>query len=211
MAPAEPPQPARGGAAEVLLLRHAAASWNDQQRRLGWADHPLTAAGSAAAKAWGRNCRVGFSAVVASDLRRAQETAVLIAAGTGLRLPTRLSGLREQNQGDWTGLTKPEIKARWPERFYERPRRPVGGEAPEEVLARVLAVTHSQVIRILERALGAEATPVPHLEGRWVTVTAPTDPSGGPFVPATHLAGLTAGRPVSTERPDVGPIAVGGR
>ncbi len=227
MAAAEPPPPARGGATQVLLLRHAATSWNDQQRRLGWADHPLTAEGCAAAEAWGRESQLQFEAVVASDLRRARETANVIAAGGGLDRPVELAGLREQDQGAWTGLTKPEIKARWPERFHERPRQPVGGEALEVVLARVLAalaevakahagrrvlaITHSQVIRTLERALGAQAPPVPHLEGRWVTVTAPPSCGVDPSPPATHAGGLTAGRPESTERPDVGPITVGGR
>ena len=228
MADPEPPQPALGGATEVLLLRHAATSWNDQQRRLGWADHPLTAAGRAAAQAWGRESRLQFAAVVASDLRRARETANVIAAGGGLDRPVELAGLREQDQGVWTGMTKAEIKARWPERFHERPRRPVGGEAPEVVLARVLAtlaevakahpgrrvlaITHSQVIRILERALGAPASPVPHLAGRWVTVIAPTDRGGDPSPPAIHPGAPTAGRrPVSTDRPGLGPIAVSGR
>lgn len=166
----------------MLLLRHAESVWNAEQRWQGWADSPLTAGGRAAAAAW-----VGpepFTAVASSDLLRARHSASLIATALQLTVSAEFKGLREQDLGAWTGLTKREIKARWPERLRERPRRPVDGEIAPDLLARVhaalaaiarahgagtvLVVTHAGVIRELERTHGIEPAPIPHLEGRWL-------------------------------------------
>jgi broad specificity phosphatase PhoE len=148
--------------------------------------------------------------VVSSDLQRARETAQIIATALALDDVAAMEGLREQHQGAWTGLTKEQIKRRWPERLRERPRRPVDGESADAVLKRVLAtlgqiatayqgrcgliVTHSGVIRTLERAVGADAPPVPHLEGRWFRVLSLTDPSPSPVANSVLPGELTAGR-----------------
>jgi broad specificity phosphatase PhoE len=197
-------------ATDVLLLRHAPTDWNDHGRRLGWADQPLTAEGRRAAEAWTGGSGVEFAAVVASDLKRARETAQIIADGLGLSPVVELVGLREQDQGAWTGLTKDQIKRQWPDRLRERPRRPVRGESPEVVLERVLvtldrvagahegrrvlAITHGGVIHALERAIGADAPGVPHLEGRWLHVVAPHRPRGGSAAGSVHAGELTVGR-----------------
>ena len=196
---------------EILLLRHGPTSWSDQHRRQGWTDQPLTPAGRRAAQAWADRAPAEFGAVVSSDLQRARETARLIAVRLALGAVEELAGLREQDQGAWTGLTKDEVKREWPQRFRERPRRPVGGESPETVLRRVmaalaavaashggdpvLAVTHSEVIRTLERAIEADAPPVPHLEGRWLTIATTRGPDGEPAVSSVRAGALTAGRP----------------
>jgi broad specificity phosphatase PhoE len=198
------------GYTEVLLLRHAATSWNDHIRRQGWADQPLTPAGRRPAAKWAKFAPTEFSVVCSSDLERARDTAQIIAAALGLAVVHELSALREQDQGEWTGMTKDEIKLRWPERMRERPRRPVGGEPPEAVISRVqlalkrlaaahpgrrvLAVTHSEVIRTLERALPVPTPPVPHLEGRWLRVQAHSASQLEPSVEGLGPAELSAGR-----------------
>jgi probable phosphoglycerate mutase len=147
---------------------------------------------------------------VSSDLQRACETAQIIASSLALDGVQAVPGLREQHQGAWTGLTKEQIKRRWPERLRERPRRPVDGESADAVLRRVLAalgqiaahhqggcvliVTHSGVIRTLERAVGADAPPVPHLEGRWFRVLSRADPSTSPAADSVLAGELTAQR-----------------
>jgi broad specificity phosphatase PhoE len=153
---------------------------------------------------------IGFAAVVASDLRRALETARILADTLAVSEIAKLAALREQDEGAWTGMTKEQIKRRWPDRARERPRRPIGGEAPEAVLSRllgvlaeiageypecrVLAVTHNGVIHALERALGLPTLPVPLLEGRWLRVLAPR-PRGGEWgLASLHAGELTAGR-----------------
>jgi broad specificity phosphatase PhoE len=200
------------------VLRHAATGWNDERRRQGWADQPLTAPARRAARAWADRAPGSFIAVVSSDLKRASETAKIIASALSLGEVVELSGLREQDQGAWTGLTKEQIKSRWPERLRERPRRPVGGEPAGAVLHRVLAslgriaaayggqrvlvVTHSVVIRTLERAIGIDAPPVPHLEGRWLRVRGTGRRSGEAARGWVGAGELTAGRRALVARPD---------
>jgi uncharacterized phosphatase len=195
---------------DVLLLRHAPTGWNDERRRQGWADQPLTDAAQRAARAWADRAPATFSRVVSSDLQRARETAQIIAASLALDDVEAMPGLREQHQGAWTGLTKEQIKRRWPERLWERPRRPVDGESGEAVLRRVLValgqiatvhegrcvliVTHNGVIHTLERAAGVDAPPVPHLEGRWFRVLSPTDMNSSLSVDSLLAGELTAGR-----------------
>ncbi len=190
----------------VLLLRHAESTWNEQQRWQGWADPPLTAAGRRAAAAWAAEPPALFDLVISSDLIRAADTAQIIAAALQLNLGEVAGGLREQDPGAWTGLTRAEIKRRWPDRLRERPRRPVGGETGAQVLrrvetvlaglasrmhARVLVVTHTGVIREVERRLGCDPRPIPHLEGRWIELHRPTEPG----------VAWTAAEPTAGRRP----------
>jgi probable phosphoglycerate mutase len=193
-----------------LVLRHAPTGWNDERRRQGWADQPLTDAARRAVRAWADRAPASFSTVVSSDLQRARETAQIIAASLALDDVEALVGLREQHQGAWTGLTKEQIKLQWPERLRERPRRPVDGEPAETVLRRVLAalgqiasvheggcvliVTHSGVIQALERAVGVDAPPVPYLEGRWFRVLSPTEEESSLSVGSVLPGELTDGR-----------------
>ncbi|MGI8407052.1 MAG: histidine phosphatase family protein, partial [Actinomycetota bacterium] len=83
---------------------------------------------------------VKLTAVCASDLIRASDTARSIAEAQGLSVITD-PRFREIDQGEWTGLEVEEIGRRWPElwgpaRHYSK--RP-GGESPQEVRARALA------------------------------------------------------------------------
>lgn len=212
----------RQGVTAVLLLRHAATHWNEQQRRLGWVDHPLAPAGRRAAREWAGLVHPRPEVVFCSDLRRARETAWAIAEVLELHRVDELSGLREQDQGDWTGLTKQQIRARWPGRARERPPRPVRGEAPQAVLGRallalraigaahpgrrVLAITHSQVIRVLEHAISAPAPPVPYLQGRWVTVTPDARLDAAGAARWVRAGALTTAR---AEEPEAGSTTAG--
>jgi probable phosphoglycerate mutase len=207
-----PASSAPAAGTDVLMLRHAPTRWNEEHRWQGWADPPLTFDGRVAAREWALRTRHRFAYVVASDLLRARDTALAIADALGHTGPvTEFPGLREQDQGEWTGLTKDEIKRRWPGRLRERPRWPVGGESPDRLRARirdalgeiarahpgrsVLAVTHSGVIRALEAWLGAPGPEVPHLEGRWFRLTASQRNDLGSAQIGGVLAGaLTSGR-----------------
>ncbi len=197
----------------MLLLRHVSSSWNEQRRRQGWSDQPPTLAGLDAARQYAKGAPAGLAAVVCSDLRRASATAEAIADVLGLAPVHKEAALREQSQGAWTGLTREEIKLRWPARFAERPRRPVGGEPPDAFLDRVLVglsrvaalhtgrrilvVTHSGVIRTLELALGVEAPAVPHLEGRWFRATARAAPGAALDADWLRAGAVTTGRAVA--------------
>jgi broad specificity phosphatase PhoE len=171
-------------ATRFLLIRHGQSTWNADGRWQGLADPPLTDAGRQ--QAFSATASVGIvDLVLASPLIRANETAEIIAGGIGVgpvRTDTRLV---ESDAGAWTGMTRHEIEAGWPG-WLAAHRRPDDFEKPELVAARasaclrdyaaalgraqVLVLTHSGVIRCLDRALGITDGLVFNLAGRWYDV-----------------------------------------
>jgi broad specificity phosphatase PhoE len=163
----------------ILLVRHGESEWNASGRWQGWAESPLSDLGRQqaleAASAVGT-----VDAIVASDLERAVQTAVIISEAIGVGPVVTEPGIRERDVGEWTGLTRPEIDERWPGDLeaWRRGelRAPPGGERNEDILERyraalvriastfdggeVLAVSHGGVMRLLERASGVEQPPV---------------------------------------------------
>jgi 2,3-bisphosphoglycerate-dependent phosphoglycerate mutase len=126
----------------LLLVRHAETAWNREGRFQGHADPPLSPAGRRQAQALAEELETRRpAAVYASDLRRASETEEIVASR--LDLPLRLDpGLREVDIGEWSGLTWPEITARFPEGVERHSARGHGwehGESHEEMAERVIA------------------------------------------------------------------------
>lgn len=101
----------------MLLLRHGQTPLSVEKRFSGVGDRPLTEIGLAQAGAAARRLR-GCSAVavVASPLRRAVQTADLVAAEIGVAV-TVDEGLRETDFGDWEGYTFAEVQHRWPDQL----------------------------------------------------------------------------------------------
>ncbi|MFW5416993.1 histidine phosphatase family protein [Nocardiopsis sp. CNT-189] len=99
----------------VICWRHGQTQWNLEKRFQGQTDIPLDETGHGQAR---RAARLLASlrpdAIVCSDLRRAADTAGYLAAETGL-VPEVDKGLRERHGGSWEGLTREEIRRRWPE------------------------------------------------------------------------------------------------
>jgi uncharacterized phosphatase len=117
----------------ILLARHGQTDWNRTGRYQGWADPPLNDTGRAQARELADQLRsTPFDAVYSSDLRRARETAEILAEPHGVPVIVE-PGLREVNVGAWSGLTRAQVEARFPN--GERPR----GETREQHTARVLA------------------------------------------------------------------------
>src|SRR3954465_11358953 len=104
----------------VLLLRHGQSEWNAAGRWQGWADIALTERGEDQAREAGARLAERdlhrFHAVACSDLMRARRTAALLADALGLHhIEVEVEpDLREFDVGEWSGLTRPEIEARWP-------------------------------------------------------------------------------------------------
>jgi broad specificity phosphatase PhoE len=130
-----------------------------------------------------------YSAIYASDLRRAHETALIVAERKGLAV-TPMRELREVDVGSWTGLSYDEVKERFPDGYEQmRTRTGRGWEGGEtyaqmarrvlEVLRRivrahpgetVLVVTHSGPIRVARahaRGLdfATDRSAAPHVDG----------------------------------------------
>jgi probable phosphoglycerate mutase len=101
----------------LILWRHGNTDWNAGDRVQGQTDTPLNDRGrDQAAAAAVRLATLRPTAIVASDLRRAADTAAELAALTNL--PVRLDArLRERHFGDWQGLTITEIAERYPAEY----------------------------------------------------------------------------------------------
>ncbi len=159
---------------EILILRHGQTEWNRDHRMQGGLDSPLTEEG--------RNQALRMGAMLAglvspdthdlwsSPQGRALATAEPISAATGCPV-VPIDDLREIHMGDWAGLSRAEIDARWPASdphesfidFYARAPRGEGFDALWDRVGRVLdaldrptiLVTHGFTSRFLRtRALG---------------------------------------------------------
>ena len=130
------------------LVRHGQTDWNLEGRYQGQSDVPLNQIGRAEAQSLARRL-IGqsFAAIYTSDLKRARETAEIIAKV--LHLPvTPEPRLREINQGDWEGQFVEVIKAHYAELWRQRTIdpasfRPSGGESVAEVAERVHAAVRN--------------------------------------------------------------------
>jgi len=118
----------------VLLVRHGQSEWNADGRWQGQADPPLTDLGRHQALHAAKNLGV-VDAIVASDLQRATETAVIIANELGVGPLVLEPGLRERDAGEWSGLTRAEIELAWPGYLdppsTEHPASRRRGQAPD--------------------------------------------------------------------------------
>ena len=126
----------------VYLARHGESDWNAANRFQGHSDRPLTELGRKQAHALA-DLVAGerVEAIYSSSLERALETARIVGARTGLDVTTR-DDLREVDTGSWSGLSRAEVKQRFPEGFERWVSGDAGwddGESYEQMAARVLA------------------------------------------------------------------------
>lgn len=125
----------------ILLARHGESDWNRAKRWQGHADRPLTDVGRRQARELAeRLAETELDAVYSSDLERARETAELVAETQGLQV-TVLPDLREVDVGSWSGLTRAEAEARFPDAYRRWVAGREGwddGESYEQLSKRVL-------------------------------------------------------------------------
>jgi broad specificity phosphatase PhoE len=152
----------------LLLARHGETDWNRDGRFQGHADTSLNARGREQAHELAEEVN-GVEVIYSSDLKRAIETAEVVAERLGLEV-TVDSRLRERGFGAWEGLTRAEIEASFREEF-DRWRSGDGGGAADaeaqeafaarieafltDVLARhpdqtVLVIAHGGSIRVVQ-------------------------------------------------------------
>lgn len=133
---------ATSGLARLLIVRHGATANNAEGRFTGQSAAPLSALGRAQVEALaGRLADAQIDSIVSSDLPRARETALVIAAGRSCEI-TLDHDLREVSLGAWEGLSPDQARARDPEtfrRWRDDPMRcaPPGGETIEQLAERV--------------------------------------------------------------------------
>ena len=124
----------------VILLRHGQTDYNVDGRMQGHLDSNLTAEGhDQAAAAAPVLAELAPDRVISSDLRRAVDTAEVVAAACGL--PVKFDArLRETHLGHWQGRTVAEIDRDYPGAIAEWRSDPAwappGGESRIAVVAR---------------------------------------------------------------------------
>ena len=101
----------------LILARHGETDWNRENRFQGHADPPLNDLGrEQSAELAARLAGEGIARVYTSPLRRASETAEIVARELGLEVE-HLEGLREIDVGAWSGLTRDEVAVRFPDEY----------------------------------------------------------------------------------------------
>jgi broad specificity phosphatase PhoE len=155
----------------ILLARHGESDWNRSKQWQGFADRPLTDRGRRqAAELAERLEGTELDAVYSSDLQRARDTAEVVALAKGLKVQTTTE-FREVDVGSWSGLTRSEAEARFPEQYErwlqggegwddgetyeqlgERVVRAIQRIAKDHEGERVLVVAHGGTIRAIHAA-----------------------------------------------------------
>ncbi len=155
----------------ILLARHGESDWNRSKRWQGFADRPLTDLGRRqAVELAARLEGTDLDAVYSSDLQRARDTAEAVARSKGLEVGTT-PDLREVDVGSWSGLTRAEAEAQYPdaygrwlqggegwddgetyEELRERVVRAIQQIAKRHEGERVLVVAHGGTIRAIHAA-----------------------------------------------------------
>ncbi|XP_075514917.1 phosphoglycerate mutase-like protein 4 [Primulina tabacum] len=161
--------------AEIIIVRHGETEWNADGRIQGHLDVDLNDAGrqQAILVAERLSREPEISAVYSSDLKRAFDTAKLIARSCGVLEVTKDPNLRERHLGDLQGVIFSEIAKVHPEahKAFVSNRKdqeiPGGGESLNQLYARctsalqriaqnhqgerVVVVSHGGTIRALYR------------------------------------------------------------
>jgi 2,3-bisphosphoglycerate-dependent phosphoglycerate mutase/probable phosphoglycerate mutase len=128
----------------LVLLRHGQTDYNVGGRMQGHLDSKLTETGvEQAIQVAPEIARLLPDRLISSDLRRAVDTADLVAAACGI--PVKHDArLRETHLGEWQGRTVAEIEKSWPGAIAtwrsDPAWAPPGGESRIDVVRRSLPV-----------------------------------------------------------------------
>ncbi|MEP6842522.1 MAG: histidine phosphatase family protein [Pseudolysinimonas sp.] len=193
------------------FIRHGQTDWNRDDKLQGSSDIPLNSEGREQAhQAAGILADGGWEVVVSSPLKRARETAQIIARDLGLELGPSYPALVERGYGPLEGQSSSETIARWPHRDYP------GAESLDSVVSRGLAglakiandfrdrdvviVAHGTIIRYTLAALAGRpldaikngSISTFRLDGdSWEVLTV----NGMPLVPLTEAPGSATSTP----------------
>ena len=152
-------------ATTIVLVRHGETDWNRDNRFQGHADPPLNDAGRAQARTLASELSArSFAAAYTSPLRRAAETAAILADELHLE-PRPDESLKEVDVGSWSGLTRTEVEERFPlgfARWLEYGHGWDDGETYDELGVRVV----SGLVRIGSEHDGEGVLAVTHCSTR---------------------------------------------
>ena len=132
-------------ATRILAIRHGETMWNVDSRIQGHLNIGLNDTGRWQAERLGMALKdEPITAIYASDLSRAHDTALAVSRRTGVPVQAE-PGLRERSFGEFEGRTFAEIETELPEQAQRWRHRdpsftPAGGESLLMLEARVLSV-----------------------------------------------------------------------
>ncbi len=136
----------------IHLVRHGATQLSSESRFSGDVGVDLSDEGRAQVETLAKRlANEKISAIYASTLDRAKETAQILARPHGNMEVKALDGLREIRHGRWEGLTREEVEKQFPGEYdsWEADPltfAPVGGETGLAVLSRALPVIRDIVL-----------------------------------------------------------------
>ena len=108
------------GVTTVFLVRHGALAVDARDCFVGQLDLPLSPEGVRQAQVIGGVLRAGgIDAIHCSDLPRTRQTAALVAGESGVPV-TAHPDLREIALGEWEGLSRRDVAARFPVQYAAR-------------------------------------------------------------------------------------------
>lgn len=114
----------------IFIIRHGESVWNREQRVQGRQDPGLSAKGRQQAHAAARRLKgEGIKVVYSSDLKRAAQTAQMIAEASGARLVPE-PRLEEMILGAWQGKTIEEVKRLFPKTYAAWKKAPSKARIP---------------------------------------------------------------------------------
>ena len=150
-------------ATRVIAIRHGQTVWNLAWRIQGHLDVPLDDTGLWQARRLGQVLADGaISALYASDLQRATQTAQAVATRCGIPVVTD-AGLRERGFGIFEGHTHADVERRWPAQALRwRQRDPEFGAEGGETLNAFYARAVSCATRLAARHPGETIALVAH-------------------------------------------------
>lgn len=103
---------------ELFWIRHGETKWNQLARYQGHQDIPLSPTGKKQAERVAEYLKkYPFTAIYSSDLKRARQTAEVIAEKHGLIVKS-FPELRERQCGEWEGLTIDQVKQQYADWEY---------------------------------------------------------------------------------------------
>lgn len=145
----------------ILLIRHGQTDWNAEGRWQGHTDVPLNEVGRQQAQLLAQRLKAWpLSALYSSDLRRAWETAAIIARANDLE-PIADAKWRERDTGRYSGLTREEVAQQFPEAWAQMKEGlsdVPGAEQSRDLQRRVETAFHA----LLERHKGETIAVVSH-------------------------------------------------
>ncbi len=147
----------------IYLIRHGESEGNKEGKFRGRMDFPLTEQGIQQAKDLRDELKgVKFTAIYTSPLRRAYDTAKILAEPHGLE-PIVEEGFINISLGEWEGMPKEEIKRGYPELWQLWITEPEKLQIPDaETLDQVMERSVAALKRIVREHKGGIVAVVTH-------------------------------------------------